>query len=152
RLVERLEALAPADAGVVTALLFEASGTGVEAAIPVLARHGAEVDRATPFLLDERPADVTPLHLAANAGHAGAVRALLHAGAAPSPGATTGLATPLHLAARRGDAEATRALVAAGADLDAEDPCFGATPIQWAEFGGREEAAAVLREAGAERE
>ena len=96
-------------------------------------------------LLGEVPAFVTPLHRAAEAGRAGAVRALLAAGAMPSPGASEGLATPLHLAAGNGALDAARALLEGGADRVARERIFDAVPAEWAEQAGHAELAALLR-------
>ena len=58
----------------------------------------------------------TPLHYAANAGHAEAVHELLHTYHVPVNVANAAGDTPLHKAAARGHAGVVRALLAAGAD------------------------------------
>jgi hypothetical protein len=91
-----------------------------------------------------------PLFVAARAGSeagghsdgAGAVRALLAAGADPRAVDLDG-ATPLHVAA---DGQAVRILIAAGADLNARTR-DGISPLLYA---GREDAVMALLEAGAD--
>lgn len=70
----------------------------------------------------------TPLHLASACGAAGAVRALVGAGACVHRRAGDCDDTPLHLASAAGHVEAMAALLAAGADINAGDE-IGNTPL-----------------------
>ncbi|CAM9387152.1 unnamed protein product [Ectocarpus sp. 6 AP-2014] len=70
----------------------------------------------------------TPLHLASACGAAGAVRALVGAGACVHRREGDCDDTPLHLASAAGHVEAMAALLAAGADINAGDE-IGNTPL-----------------------
>lgn len=93
--------------------------------------------------------DLSPLHYAAWAGSAEAVRALVKAGASLEIRDEHGF-TPMHMAAYR-SAEAVRALADAGADLEAraED---GETPMHLAALTGTAGTILALAEAGADLE
>jgi ankyrin repeat protein len=104
-------------------------------------------------------AQLRPLHLAAERGHADAVKTLLAAGAAADPPPPPPEArkktlrnllrddtTPLLQAAKRGHAGVVRALLAAGADR-ARTAQDGLTPYDWALKNKHAEAAALLRPA-----
>ena len=90
--------------------------------------RGASPADAGPRPRPSCPADATPLHyaaLGARPGRAGAVEALLAAGASPHRRDEHG-STPLHVACFRGAAEAASALLAAAADRPAaagDDGC-----------------------------
>ena len=76
----------------------------------------------------ERDGGHTPMHLASACGAAGAVRALVEAGASVHRRAGDSDDTPLHLASAAGQVEVVAALLEAGADIDAEDE-IGNTPL-----------------------
>lgn len=85
----------------------------------------------------------SPLALAAFAGRADVVRALLERGAAAPPAARRPPPFPaLHAAAARGSAEMVAALLDAGADARAVD-AHGATPLHWLFYGARARKAEV---------
>jgi protocatechuate 3,4-dioxygenase beta subunit len=88
----------------------------------------------------------TPLHLAAEGGHADVVRALLEVKADVNARDKAGR-TPLHLAAEGGHRDAVEALLAAGADVNATD-LKGQTPTGLAVQNGHEEVADLLRPYG----
>ncbi|BAM02365.1 ankyrin repeat domain-containing protein [Phycisphaera mikurensis] len=114
----------------------------------------AEPARARGFLTRDRPWGPErwmPLHLAADAGAARVLDALLAAGVSveprsQAPGAplTRGRATPLHLAAAAGHAEAVLRLVAAGAEPDVLDAA-GDRPLHLAARAGHADAVQALR-------
>jgi ankyrin repeat protein len=79
---------------------------------------------------------VTPLHLAAVAGKADVIEALLKAGAAVDAKEASWGQTPLIFAASRGHVEAIRALLAAGAD-----PALAARAVNVVEMEKADEAA-----------
>jgi hypothetical protein len=89
----------------------------------------------------------TPLHAAAVAGDAKAVKALVDAGASLEA-EDHRKRRPLHWAAYKGHAEATSALCEAGASLEAADD-YKKTPLHLAVEQGHAEAAKVLVNAGA---
>ena len=93
----------------------------------------------------------TPLHFAAYHGHAGAITALLEAGADLEAREDEYGYTPLHSAAFNDQADAIAALIEAGADPEARDK-NDYTPLHWAAFMGRADAIAALIEAGADPE
>lgn len=119
-----------------------AAACGFPAAVRVLLDGGADPQRPC---TDGK----TPLHIAAQNGHAAVMRRLLEAGAPPSPAMAEGGPTPLHFAAADGNPEVLTALLEAGADLHAADR-DGDTPLHWAvlsplveSMGGNPERAAV---------
>jgi ankyrin repeat protein len=77
---------------------------------------------------------ITPLHLAADRGHAACVAVLLAAGAAVDPVMPGKGYTPLHLAAMHGFDECVGPLLAAGASRDLAD-ADGHTALDWAKDG-----------------
>ena len=95
-------------------------------------------------------ADPNVLPLAAAGGNAGAVMALLEAGA--NLEARTGGLTPLHLAASSGGTEAVMALLEAAANLEARRTEGGGTPLHLAAFNGSAETVMALLKAGANLE
>ena len=113
---------------------------GVRAAIAA----GADVDAA-------RPDGLTALHIAADRGHSGIVRALLRAGAAIEPQTRIGAYTPLHLAARSGHGDIVRALLESGSDPDARTTNSSVTPLHLAAQAVRgTDAVVALLEHGAD--
>lgn len=92
---------------------------------PPVADHfgGIGVGSVAPFFGGggERDGGHTPMHLASACGAAGAVRALVEAGASVHRRAGDCDDTPLHLASAAGQVEVVAALLEAGADIDAED-------------------------------
>ena len=89
----------------------------------------------------------TPLHFAADEGHADVIETLLEAGADPDARDENGW-TPLHIAARWGHVAAIMALLKGGADPDVRDK-GGDTPLHIAAGNGNAAAIAALIEAGA---
>jgi ankyrin repeat protein len=96
------------------------------------------------------PEGYDPIGLAAFLGGAGAVRALLEAGADPNgdPGNPMGV-RPVHAAAAAGDRESMAALLAAGADPNARQH-GGYTPLHEAAHTDDAELAALLLAGGAD--
>jgi len=90
----------------------------------------------------------TPLHLAAQRGAAGELRALLRAGAEVDAPAAGG-ATALHHAAGLGHCDAAAALLKAGAAVGAVASKGGVTPLHVAAAGGHAAAAKLLLAHGA---
>ena len=90
----------------------------------------------------------TPLHLASQRGHAGAVAKLLDAGAKVQPFTATGVQA-LHLAAQAGDVAAVKALLDHGADIDAQDKTHGRTALVFAVSKDRREVLSLLASRGA---
>ena len=85
--------------------------------------------------------------LAAQHGHADALRALLDAGEDPNrynPKGNHGHSTPLHQAALAGHDQVVRLLVERGARLDIRDTIYDGTPLGWAEYGGQRDIARYL--------
>jgi hypothetical protein len=93
-------------------------------------------------------AGATPLHWACHLDDAGAVSALLDAGADPNRANRWGR-TALHVAVRRGCADVARLLIARGADLHAPTR-EGWTPLHVAQRCGRPEMVELLIAAGAD--
>ena len=92
--------------------------------------------------------DRTPLHVAAQHGHAAVVEALLRHGADVMARDEGDHATPLHWAAEGGHLEVVRMLVEAGADVNLADR-DGVTPLAHARRRGFAEMASILEAAGA---
>ncbi len=89
----------------------------------------------------------TPLHWAADRGHAGAISALAAAGADVNIGGESGR-TPLHRAADKDRVDAIAALTAAGADVNLGRD-GGYTPLHQAAHAGNLNAVNALIKAGA---
>src|SRR5690606_278888 len=90
----------------------------------------------------------TPLFLAAQAGSAPAVAALLKAGADPRAVSSTG-STPLMLAAGAGSLEGVRLLIDAGAEIEARESARGQTALMFAAAYDRVEVVRELARRGA---
>jgi ankyrin repeat protein len=145
--------------------LLTALAFGMAPAAQFLAARGARIRLpeaaglgradAVARLLPSASADMRhrALALAAQHGHADAVRLLLDAGEDPNrfnPEGTHAHSTPLHQAVLGGHEEVVRLLVARGARLDIRDTVWRGTPLGWAEHGGSpEQMAACLRSLGA---
>jgi ankyrin repeat protein len=112
------------------------------ALVDVLLKAGANVRAATRY-------NVTPIALAAGAGHAAIVERLLAAGADPNSTSEEGQTT-LMTAALSGDVATIKALVARGAHVNTKEPFRGQTALMWAASNGNAEATAELIESGAE--
>ena len=141
-----------------TALLF-----GCTQAVEALVRRGARTDDVAIAAGLGRAAEVTrllasasaerrhlALALAAQLGHAEAVRVLLDAGEDPdryNPEGAHDHATPLHHAALYGHAAVVELLLARGARRDLEDKLYHATPGGWARHAGHAELAERLERA-----
>ncbi|MCY4627114.1 MAG: ankyrin repeat domain-containing protein, partial [Acidobacteria bacterium] len=109
----------------------------------VLIAAGADLEATT------RLGGHMPLHVAAAAGKAGGVEALL-VGGAPAGAMTLTGAEPIHLAAAAGVPEVVTALIAHGASVDARETEWGLTALMFAAVRGRVEAVKTLMEAGAD--
>ena len=75
--------------------------------------------------------DVTALHVAAQAGHAGVVRDLMAAGAlvdAPMRAGQLASVTPLHLAVEAGQSAVIQLLIDAGSDVNGRTTCSTSSP------------------------
>ena len=108
------------------AALEEAVRTGdVDTVSMILGKAGAQAGSLARTALDAE--GTTLLHMAAEAGKAETVRALVKAGASVAAADVDG-ATPLHCACAAGDAEVAGVLVAHGADMTAVSS--GETPVQ----------------------
>lgn len=124
--------------------LLEAARDGDAATVRALLGDGADVAEA-------RGDGMTPLHLAAERGHAEVVRLLLDAGAPVHVGTRIGAYTPLHLAARRGSGDIVRALLDSGADARATTTSSRVTPLHLAAAAvNGTEAVEALLDAGAD--
>ena len=95
----------------------------------------------------DKPDGTTPLHEAAYAGDAAAVRRLIAAGATPRAANLFG-ATPMALAAARGDAAVIRVLLDAGVDVESPN-AEGQTALMAVARTGSVEAAQLLLKRGA---
>jgi ankyrin repeat protein len=145
---ERLEALLAADRDAALAArtpegfdaIALAAFLGGAGAVVVLLRHGADPDGDPSNELGVRP-----VHAAAAARDAEAMRRLLEGGADPDSPQRGGIAA-LHAAAQQDDAETARALLDHGADPGrrADD---GRDALAFAEAAGAERVAALLRAA-----
>jgi len=125
-------------------LIHQCAELGLAPAIDQLAGQGADVHAQAPYLLCERRASVTPLHVAASNGKDQAVRALLRHGADPNAVAEATGDTPLHCAARLGHLEAVRALLEAGADRSRRDKLCNSTAYEAAEHSNHRAVAELL--------
>jgi ankyrin repeat protein len=97
-------------------------------------------------------AALTPLILAANAGHEELVRYLLGEEVRADPSAPRGNGfTPLHAAAMSGRTRICEVLLAAGADVNAQTSPQGYAPIHSAAFAGHLDTVKALIRGGANR-
>jgi ankyrin repeat protein len=123
------------------ATLVEAAHRGDLDAIRKLIAEGADIEKP------EGPQNYRPLHAAARWGGAGAVTALLDAGAQRD--ARSGWdRTALHVAAAYGSLDAARVLIDRGASMAAEDLSLD-TPLALAELVHQQAIAELLRSKGA---
>ena len=90
-----------------------------------------------------RLGNYTPLILAAEAGHARAIDALVAAGA-DVKGTTASGVTPLMLASASGQVEAVKTLLARGADVNVAEPTRGETALMFAVANRRIDVVRVL--------
>ena len=127
-------------------LLFHAAKYDRAELVPQLLRSGADPHLRTRRLVGESPAEITPLHVAAQRGHTATLAALLEAGADVRGGADPGVPTPLHVAAGAGDLDAIKLLLSRGADPHDRDRQFNATPLGWAEWSQQQDVVAYLRD------
>jgi ankyrin repeat protein len=143
--------------------LMIAARTGNVETVRLLLESGARVDAVESFR------GQTALMLAAVENHAGAVSALLAAGAEPNrrtkeytfqklTGGAGGIIhdrpqgglTALMLAARQGARDAGELLIGAGADMNATEPQYGFSAMQTAIFNGHYAFAQMLLNRGAD--
>jgi len=130
-----------------------AQGDGMTA-LHWAARHG-DVDLVRMLLAaganvraTTRLASYTPLLMASEAGSAGAIDALLAAGADPK-GTTASGVSPVMFASAAGQADAVKTLIAHGADVNAAEPTRGTTALMFAAANKRTEAIRALLAGGA---
>ena len=98
-------------------------------------------------------ADLTALHLAANAGHVDLVRYLLSDEVKADPCALRGNRfTPLHAAAMSGRTTVCELLLGAGASVDAQTSPQGYAPLHSAAFAGHLDTVKALLRGGANRQ
>jgi ankyrin repeat protein len=110
--------------------------------IRMLVAAGANVKATT------RLASYTPLLMASEIGSAGAIEALIVAGADPKGTPASGV-SPLMFASAAGQADAVKTLIAHGADVNAAEPARGTTALMFAAANRRTEAIRALLAAGA---
>jgi ankyrin repeat protein len=113
--------------------------------IKMLLAAGANVKATT------RLANYTPLLLASEAGSAGAIDALIAAGADPKGTSASGV-SPLMFASAAGHADAVKTLIARGADVNAAEPTRGTTALMFAAANRRTDTMRALLAAGAKVE
>jgi ankyrin repeat protein len=122
-------------------LLFCAAGEGTAEDIDFARSQGAQINA-------RNDANVTPLHIAANARNPASVRALLDRGADPNAIAQTGL-TPLYNAVAADDPEVIKMLLDAGANANFVN--HGETALDAAIRMNHPRSACMLRDHGANR-
>lgn len=91
----------------------------------------------------------SPLHYAAEAGHADIVRILLERGADADLATDTGF-TALCLAAKGGHESIVRLMANAGGNIERADLAYGCTPLLWAVQNGGADVTRFLCEKGAD--
>ncbi|XP_049945200.1 26S proteasome non-ATPase regulatory subunit 10-like [Schistocerca serialis cubense] len=117
--------------------LFMAGSEGRVEAVRWLLKVGAQADRRNYY-------EQTPLHKAAERGHASVIDLLVAACASACADVTdNGGDTPLHLSAEHGHLEATRALLQAGADRGVKNE-EQRTPLDVAIKHNRQEVVDIL--------
>ena len=131
----------PGDCHPENALLTAAEAGDLDFVNRLIAVHMADVNVKDDI-------DRTPLHYAANNGHAAVLATLIAARANVNAQDFYNL-TPLHLAADNGHAAVVPALVAAGADVNAKDDSSGA-PLHYAALNGNVSVVLTLIAAGAD--
>jgi uncharacterized protein len=103
------------------------------------------------ILLDQDPQELTTLHLACAAGHAGVVQYLLSAEVGADPrAARINNFTPLHSAAMKGHTAICEVLLRSGAEVNVQTNPQGYSPLHSAAFAGHLEAIQVLVAHGAD--
>jgi len=119
--------------------LFNASERGINEAIRILLRAGANPNY-------KAPTGWTPLLMAAGNGHAEAVKALLQKGADPNDQNVFAAHTPLILASLNKHIETVKVLVEAGADVNRQNE-WGHSALGHARAWGNAELERILKEA-----
>jgi ankyrin repeat protein len=97
-----------------------------------------------------RLGEYTPLHLAARAGSAPVVAALLKAKAPVAALSSTGQSTPLHLAALAGNPAVVTLLLDSGAEINAKETEWEQTPLMFAASADRLDVVRLLIARGAD--
>lgn len=124
--------------------LFDAVISGDKAKVEALIVKGADINAR-----DKNNNDVTPLNLAAAAGHLEIVKVLFTHGADINTKTIQGL-TPLHLASQNGHKDTVEWLISRGVDVNAKDNGGFSTPLNLAAINGRKDVVAILLAHGAE--
>lgn len=124
--------------------LFDAVISGDKAKVEALIVKGADINAR-----DKNNNDVTPLNLAAAAGHLEIVKVLFTHGADINTKTIQGL-TPLHLASQNGHKDTVGWLISRGVDVNAKDNGGFSTPLNLAAINGRKDVVAILLAHGAE--
>ena len=161
-----------------TTPLFQAASNGNREIVQILLRAGATLDNPNAYLptalhaaarngirevmhdlVEAAHGDLniqdgngyTPLHLAAEHGHVGAIEELIAAGAPVNFMANFLLGTPLHRAANQGHTDVALALIHAGANIDVMARGLeGETPLHLAALRGHNDTVRALIRAGAD--
>jgi ankyrin repeat protein len=142
------EAAAPSLSLLHAAAALDDDGAGVRAALARLPQSMAVHIEQMNAKATEDDGGGTALHVAAACGNAGAVVALLEAGAAVEVVDAAGT-TPLLIASRYGHVEAIKVLLAGGAAVNQTDS-DGCTPLSAASERGRVDAVMALLAGGAD--
>ncbi|CAN0006370.1 unnamed protein product [Choristocarpus tenellus] len=122
--------------------LHDAAKRGeTEAVSKLVMEQRVDVDRSDPY-------GYTPLHWAAQKGHADIVRLLVGNGALVNV-RDKWKRTPLHRAAKEGHVEVVKALLEAGAEINAQGDANW-TPLHCGSFHGRLDVVKMLVDSGAD--